>query len=58
MLHRSGICGLARKALSVSVNPTEGFFAVDRCVVRCYKPQKDKPFGGESPNELPRAVRE
>jgi hypothetical protein len=33
-------------------------FYVDRCVPRCYKPQKDKLFGGESPNELPSAVRE
>ena len=28
------------------------FFVVDTCVLRCYKPQKDKLFGGESPNEL------
>ena len=34
------------------------FFTVDTCVFRCYKPQKDKLFGGESPNELPSAVRE
>ncbi len=34
------------------------FFIVDTCVSRCYKPQKDKLFGGESPNELPSAVRE
>src|SRR6267154_2279565 len=31
-------------------------FTVDRCVLRCYKPQKDKLFGGESPNELHKAV--
>jgi hypothetical protein len=34
------------------------FFTVDTCVLRCYKTLKDKLFGGESPNELPRAVRE
>ena len=34
------------------------FFTVDTYVPRCYKPQKDKLFGGESPNELPSAVRE
>jgi CheY-like chemotaxis protein len=34
------------------------FFAVDTYVSRCYKPQKDKLFGGESPIELPKAVRE
>jgi len=34
------------------------FFIVDTCVLQCYKPQKDKLFGGESPNELPLAVRE
>src|SRR5207245_8914877 len=28
------------------------FFVVDTCVLRCYKPLKDKLFGGESPNEL------
>jgi hypothetical protein len=44
-----------RIALSPSICP---FFTVDTCVPRCYKPQKDKLFGGESPNELPSAVRE
>jgi hypothetical protein len=34
------------------------FFAVDTCVLRCYKTQKDKLFGGESPIELRIAVRE
>jgi hypothetical protein len=34
------------------------FFGVDTRVSRCYKPQKDKLFGGESPIELRRAVRE
>jgi CheY-like chemotaxis protein len=34
------------------------FFAVDTCVSQCYKPEKDKPLGGESPNVLPIAVRE
>jgi hypothetical protein len=33
------------------------FFAVDTCVLRCYKPQKDKLFGGESPNELQKQSR-
>jgi len=33
-------------------------FAVDTCVSRCYKLKKDKLFGGESPIELRRAVRE
>jgi hypothetical protein len=28
------------------------FFVVDTCVLQCYNPQKDKLFGGESPNEL------
>jgi len=28
------------------------FFVVDTCVLQCYKPHKDKLFGGESPNEL------
>jgi hypothetical protein len=34
------------------------FFTVDTCVSQCYKPQKDKFFGGESPIELQSAVRE
>ena len=33
------------------------FFTVDTCVLRCYKPQKDKLFGGESPNELQKQSR-
>jgi len=31
-------------------------FVVDTDISGCYKPQKDKPFGGESPNELQSAV--
>jgi hypothetical protein len=38
--------------------PFFAFFAVDMRVLRCYKPQKDKLFGGESPIELRIAVRE
>ena len=30
-------------------------FTVDRHVLQCYKPLKDKLFGGESPNELPKS---
>jgi hypothetical protein len=31
-------------------------FAVDTDILRCYNAQKDKVFGGESPNELQNAV--
>lgn len=34
------------------------FFVVDTCVLQCYKPQKDKLFGGESPNELHKVASE
>ena len=34
------------------------FLTVDTRVLRCYKPEKDKLFGGESPNGLQGAVRE
>jgi hypothetical protein len=37
-------------------NRSTAFFTVDTRVLRCYKPQKDKLFGGESPNELHQAV--
>src|SRR5258708_3852546 len=37
-------------------NPSIALFTVDTCVLRCYKTQKDKLFGGESPNELRKAV--
>ena len=37
-------------------NPSIALFTVDTCVLRCYKTQKDKLFGGESPNELHKAV--
>jgi hypothetical protein len=65
MLHRSDIRSLARGAGSSEISG-EGqrfshrsvFFTVDTCVSRCYKPLKDKLFGGESPNELQNAVRE
>jgi hypothetical protein len=49
----------ARRAFPVDLSLfCRPFFTVDRCVPQCYKPQKDKLFGGESPNELPSAVRE
>jgi len=35
-----------------------GFLTVDTRVLQCYKPKKDKLFGGESPNGLQSAVRE
>ena len=34
------------------------FFAIDTRVLRCYKTLKEKLFGGESPIELPKALRE
>jgi hypothetical protein len=46
-----------RSPNQISVRPML-FFTVDTCVLRCYKPQKDKLFGGESPIELQSAVRE
>jgi len=46
-----------RLTLSAAVQNGE-IFAVDRSALRCYKPLKDKLFGGESPIELLKAVRE
>jgi hypothetical protein len=33
-------------------------FDVDTCALRCYKPLKEKLFGGESPIDLLTATRE
>jgi hypothetical protein len=43
--------------MSVFLLPGRLFFAVDRDISGCYKAQKDKLFGGESPNELQKQSR-
>lgn len=55
---RDGFLTLGARAMEMAKSRSIPFFAVDTYVSRCYKPQKDKLFGGESPIELQSAVRE
>jgi hypothetical protein len=50
---RAGVSPIELSVFAIGITAQNWtIFAIDTCALRCYKPLKEKLFGGESPIEL------